>query len=75
MDSRHQDQPDSDLPVKLARPARGVLVVAGYFQFEQLSKVSESEIKALHGIGPNALKQWRSALEAKGLSFADKQTK
>jgi hypothetical protein len=32
--------------------------------------VKESEIKELHGIGPNALKALKAAMRAKGLSFA-----
>jgi hypothetical protein len=64
-------QQESDLPIELAAPARRALVGAGYLRLEQLSKVSETEIKQLHGIGPNALKQLRHALDAKGLSFAD----
>ena len=67
---------ESDLPTGLAAPARRALVGAGYVRLEQLTKVSEAEIKQLHGIGPNALKQLRRALDAKGLSFADgKSTK
>ena len=65
-------QQDSDLPIGLSAPARRALVEAGYLRLEQLSKVSEAEVKRLHGIGPNALKQLRQALEAKGLSFAEK---
>lgn len=61
---------ESDLPTGLAAPARRALVGAGYVRLEQLTKVSEAEIKQLHGIGPNALKQLRRALDAKGLSFA-----
>ena len=63
--------PESDLPAGLAAPARRALAGAGYQRLAQLSKVSEAEIKQLHGIGPNALKQLRAALKAKGLSFAD----
>jgi hypothetical protein len=63
-------QPESDLPIELAAPARRALIGAGYFRLEQLSKVSEAEVKRLHGIGPNALKQLRRALNARGLSFA-----
>lgn len=67
---------ESDLPTGLAAPARRALVGAGYVRLEQLTKVSEAEIKQLHGIGPNALKQLRRALDAKGLSFvAGKSTK
>ena len=64
-------QQESDLPSGLSAPARRALLGAGYWRLEQLSKVSETEIKRLHGIGPNALKQLRLALDAKGMSFAD----
>lgn len=64
-------QQESDLPTGLAAPARRALVGAGYQRLEQLTRLSEAEVKQLHGIGPNALKQLRQALEAKGLSFAD----
>jgi len=62
-----QKQP-SDLP-KLSAPAQRALAGAGIQNLKQLTKFSEAEIKQLHGIGPNALKQLRSALKAKGLSF------
>ena len=65
------DNPETDLPKGLAAPARRALAGAGYQRLAQLSKVSEAEIKQLHGIGPNALKQLRAALKAKGLSFAE----
>ena len=66
---------DSNLPSKLAAPARRALTAAGYTRLEQLSGVREAEIKKLHGIGPNALKQLRLALEARGLSFASPNDK
>jgi DNA repair protein RadC len=59
----------SDLP-KLAQPAQRTLAAAGYTQLEQLTKVSEAELKELHGMGPKAIEQLRRALTAKGLSFA-----
>lgn len=61
---------ESDLPVGLAQPARRALATAGVRNLEQLAQFSEAEIKQLHGIGPNALSQLRSALAEKGLSFA-----
>ncbi len=64
-------QEESDLPIKLAAPARRALVGAGYVRLEQLTRVSEAELKQLHGVGPNALNLLRRALDAKGLSFAD----
>ena len=64
-------QQESDLPTGLSAPAGRALVGAGYLRLEQLTSISEAEVKQLHGIGPNALKQLRQALHAKGLSFAD----
>ncbi|MSP13200.1 MAG: DNA-binding protein [Chloroflexi bacterium] len=68
--SNHPNEPESDLP-QLAAPARRALAAAGYVRLEQLTKITEAEIKALHGIGPNALETLRSTLRAKGMSFAD----
>jgi hypothetical protein len=58
----------TDLP-KLAAPARRALLGAGYTRLEQLTEVSESEVMKLHGMGPNALRALREALEERGLSF------
>jgi hypothetical protein len=68
-------QQESDLPTKLSAPALRALAGAGIRRLEQLTKVSEAEIKRLHGMGPNGLKQLRDALEAKGLSFAEGKSK
>ncbi|MEW6401216.1 MAG: DNA-binding protein [Chloroflexota bacterium] len=62
-------QAESDLP-KLAAPAQRALAAAGVQNLMQLSKFSEEDVRQWHGIGPNALKQLRSALAAIGLSFA-----
>jgi hypothetical protein len=70
MKIENQNEHQGDLPAGLANPARRALTQAGFLKLEQLTEVSEAEIKQLHGIGPNALKQLRSALTANGLSFA-----
>ncbi len=57
----------------LAQPAQRALTGAGYSRLEQLTYITETELKQLHGIGPNALKQLRAALEANGWSFAPEQ--
>ena len=69
MKTKQNDQQKSDLP-KLASPAHRALAAAGIQRLEQLTKFSEEQLKQLHGIGPNALKQLHQALRAKGLSFA-----
>jgi predicted RecB family nuclease len=68
-DKRQHDRQESDLPDGLAQPAQRALANAGIKNLKKLAKFSEAEIKQLHGIGPNALKQLRSALRANGLSF------
>ena len=73
MSTKHTD-PHSDFP-KLAAPAQRALVGAGYTRLEQLSKVSEDEIKQLHGIGKNALDSLRRAMAEKGISFAEPRGK
>ena len=45
------------LSIKLAKPAQRALAGAGIFKLEQFSKFSEDDIKKMHGIGPNALKE------------------
>ena len=64
-------QQESNLPTNLSAPAKRALADAGYSRLEQLSHLSESELKKLHGIGPKSIRQLREALEELGLSFAD----
>jgi hypothetical protein len=73
MPSKQHDQPESDLPAGLAQPAQRALANAGITRLAQLAEFSEAEIKQLHGIGPNALDKLRRALEANGLSFANRK--
>jgi len=53
----------------LAAPARRALQGEGITTLEKLASYSESEILALHGIGPGSIPKLRDALEAEGLSF------
>ena len=73
MTVKRSGQSGSDLPPKLSQPALRALAGAGIQNLKQLSKFSESEIKKLHGMGPNGVNQLRLALATKGLSFADKK--
>ena len=66
-------QQESDLP-KLSAPAHRALAGAGIERLEQLAQLSEAEVKKLHGIGPNALKQLHAALAAKGLKFVGEKS-
>jgi hypothetical protein len=67
-------QQESDFPTGLSAPAKRALDGAGYVRKEHLSRVSEAELKKLHGVGPNAINLLRRALDAKGLSFAERKS-
>ena len=64
------DKAPNDLPEGLAAPARRALAFAGYTRLDQLANAGEAEVRALHGMGPNAITVLRSALRASGRSFA-----
>ena len=63
---RNEDDPGFP---KLSAPARRALSGAGYTRLDQLSQISESELKQLHGMGPTAIEALREALRHHGHSF------
>jgi uncharacterized protein YdhG (YjbR/CyaY superfamily) len=63
-----KSHPTSAFP-KIGAPATRALATAGYSHLEQLTKVTESELSQLHGMGPKALGILRETLKGKGLSF------
>lgn len=65
-----RDQKIEDLPVKLAAPARRALTNADIATLGQLAALTETEVAALHGIGPNAVVELKRVLKAHGLAFA-----
>jgi uncharacterized protein YdhG (YjbR/CyaY superfamily) len=54
---------------KLAAPARRALSAAGYTRLDQLTEVSEADLRKLHGMGATAVATLREALHERGLSF------
>lgn len=58
-----------DLP-RLGAPAARALAAAGYRELDDLTRVSEAELRKLHGIGPNAIEKLRAALADRGRAFA-----
>lgn len=64
-----KDNKDSGPFDKLSKPAKRALTGAGITNLEELSKLSEKEFMALHGIGKTTLIPLKVELEAKGLSF------
>ncbi|MDN9011546.1 DNA-binding protein [Brevibacillus laterosporus] len=68
--AQNDHETQSDLPSKLAKPARRALEAAGYLRLEQFTLLSEAEVMKLHGMGPKAMDQIRRALADRGLTFA-----
>lgn len=60
-----------DLP-KISKPADRALHNAGFDRLEQFTKVTESDILKIHGVGPKAVRILNVALKEKGLCFAQK---
>ncbi|MES2626841.1 MAG: DNA-directed RNA polymerase subunit alpha C-terminal domain-containing protein [Pseudomonadota bacterium] len=59
-----------DLPLQLAAPARRALAREGITTLASITRFTETELNALHGIGPNALNTIKSALKQKGLTLS-----
>lgn len=55
--------------IKIAAPARRALVDKKLLKLSDLKKISEKELKSLHGMGPNALKILKKEMKKKKLSF------
>ncbi len=64
-----EKRPGSGLLALLAAPARRTLEGLGIRNLKQLSAKTESEIAALHGMGPSAMKILRKELEKENLKF------
>ncbi|WDI32289.1 hypothetical protein PUV54_03670 [Hyphococcus flavus] len=57
------------LPKTLAAPARRALDRAGLTTLEKLAKLSEPDVAALHGMGPNAMSALKDAMKKHDLKF------
>ncbi len=61
--------PKTDFMSGLVAPARRALAKKGIDSVAKLSQYTESEILALHGMGPSSIPKLRAALEEHGLAF------
>ncbi|WP_276134794.1 hypothetical protein [Polluticoccus soli] len=59
----------SELPVKVAKPARRALAAANITSLNDFTKITGAELAQLHGIGPNALSAIKQTLKEHGLAF------
>ena len=56
-------------PLYLARPAQRALAGAKVAKLSDLGKMTEAELKALHGMGPSSLLSIRKDMRSHGISF------
>jgi hypothetical protein len=56
-------------PKGISQPALRALARAGYSHIDQLTVASESELLALHGMGPKVMGILKSALQERGKTF------
>ena len=61
----------SAFPPGVSGPALRALNVAGVRSMSDLTRWSEADLAALHGMGPKALAVLRTALAATGRTFRD----
>lgn len=54
---------------KLAAPAQRALAGAKLKSLDDLARLTEAELAALHGMGPNALARLKDAMKAAGIAF------
>jgi hypothetical protein len=60
----------SAFPKGVGKPALRALASAGLDRLDQMTGVTESELLALHGVGPKAIGIIKVALRAQGKSLA-----
>jgi hypothetical protein len=62
-------KPASGFLAGLAAPARRALEGASLTTAAKLSRMTEAQVRELHGMGPNALSKLRETLAKQGLGF------
>ncbi|NED99545.1 helix-hairpin-helix domain-containing protein [Phytoactinopolyspora halotolerans] len=58
-----------DLPKAIGRPATQALVDAGITSLAQVAELTEAELKAMHGVGPKAIRVLKQELDTTGRSL------
>lgn len=71
MANQKNNIPDHDFPKGVAQPVIRALFGAGYTRLDQLTAIKEADLLKLHSMGPKAIGLFRTALIARGQSFAD----
>lgn len=62
MPSSTKEPQDSTLPKAIGKPALRALAQAGITRLDQLTRFTEAELLAMHGVGPKAVGVIQTAL-------------
>lgn len=65
---------DSHLPQGIGQPAHRALAGVGIENLRDFARFSETEILALHGMGPKAMRIIGEALREHGVNFANEDS-
>lgn len=61
----------SELTPRIGKVARRELAAHGYTTYEQLSRATEKDLLAIHGVGPKATRILGEELAERGERFSD----
>lgn len=70
MPSRTKEQPESAFPKGIGKPALRALDSVGISRLDQVTRLTESQLLALHGMGPKAVGIIKAALGVQGKFLA-----
>jgi DNA-directed RNA polymerase alpha subunit len=69
-----EQRPADRWPKGTGNPASSALEHAGYHTLEDIARLTERELLAMHGVGPKAVDVLRAALAERGLAFRPPDT-
>lgn len=70
MSTRDLPEQIGDLP-RIGRPANSALLSIGVSTLREVAEMRRSELLALHGVGPKAVRILETALAEAGLAFSE----
>ncbi len=70
MPSKEKEQSESALPKGIGKPATRALASVGVISLDQVTRFTEGQLLALHGVGPKAVGILKDALRAQSKSLA-----
>jgi hypothetical protein len=70
MANRTKGGSEAQFPKGIAKPALRALASVGISRLDQITRYTESQLLALHGMGPKAIGIIKTALQARGKSLA-----